>query len=484
MSWLTRLKERLGDVDADAALAAAMGGLVELAAARYPVDPGRRWRKGEPLEVLFAGYAGTRNTGADIRVEEMIRQLRWILGDGGGAFSILTIDPALSAGYFPGVRQLHLPQIFPKFVFDVVHEQHAVIACEGSMFKSKFANALSILMAGALGCAVAENKPAIGWGGEAGAMDPSLQRLVRRTCSGATILCRNEASRQVLAELGLNQTRPGTDTAWTVSPPDPAIGEALLRQAGWDGRQPVLIVAPIRPFGWPVKAEIGRAVAHRLTGLDAEDHYASIYFHRGGDEPARQQTTYEAGLVQGVRAFCSRQPHFVVVMGMERLDRRACESVAHALGGAPVFVSDDHRWPEMLSVLRSASMLLSSRYHAVVCSMGGLVPSAGVTMDERLRNLYDDRGTPELCLGVSDDALGDRVLDVLTRLHLQREAIRAGTAKSVAGHLRRMGEMGRDVAATLREQLPGIPMRPGLGDDPWAYLPPLHPSLTALVEGR
>src|SRR5688572_13364490 len=67
--------------NADVALQGSMAALVELAAARYPVDPGARWKPGEPLKLLFAGYSGTRNTGADVRVEEMIRQVRHLLGD-------------------------------------------------------------------------------------------------------------------------------------------------------------------------------------------------------------------------------------------------------------------------------------------------------------------------------------------------------------------------------------------------------------------
>ena len=32
---------------------------------------GHRWQPGEKLKLLFAGYNGTRNTGADVRVEEI-----------------------------------------------------------------------------------------------------------------------------------------------------------------------------------------------------------------------------------------------------------------------------------------------------------------------------------------------------------------------------------------------------------------------------
>ena len=41
---------------------------------------GNAWQPGEKLKLLFAGYNGTRNTGSDVRVEEMLRQFRHILG--------------------------------------------------------------------------------------------------------------------------------------------------------------------------------------------------------------------------------------------------------------------------------------------------------------------------------------------------------------------------------------------------------------------
>ncbi len=41
---------------------------------------GKPWQPGEKLKLLFAGYNGTRNMGSDVRVEEMLRQIRHILG--------------------------------------------------------------------------------------------------------------------------------------------------------------------------------------------------------------------------------------------------------------------------------------------------------------------------------------------------------------------------------------------------------------------
>jgi polysaccharide pyruvyl transferase WcaK-like protein len=477
------LKWARKNVDADRALQASMAGLIELAASRHALDEGEKWRPGKPLRLLFAGYAGSRNTGADVRVEEMIRQVRHLLGDELADLSILTIDPAQTAGYFRTVKQLHLPQIFPKFVFDSVHQVHGVIACEGSMFKSKFANALSTLMVGAIGCALAEDKIAVGYGGEAGKMDEGLEGMVARYCKQALILCRNQESQDVLERLGV-PTKPGTDTAWTFEPNAHASATQKLRDAGWDGETPVLALCPINAFWWPVKPDVGKLLAMRLTGAWSDAHYKSVYFHASGPKVDASQRLYIDGMAEGVRAFQKDRAVFPICVGMEMLDRSACEALSEQLGGAPVFVSDAHDIHEMVSLLCCADLLLSSRYHAVVCSMGGLVPSAGITMDERIPNLMADRGTPELALRVEDPDLSTHVHEVLCTLESDRDAIREGIGRCVTRNLFRMGQMGQTLVDHLRAKHPELPLREGLGShgDPWDHLPPLSPALTQLVE--
>src|SRR5512139_2755492 len=128
----------------------------------------------------------------------MVLQFRRLVGGDHVYLSIVTSDPALTRGYFRTVKQLHIPQILHKFLYDMLRHQHGVIACVGSMFKSKFANALSTMMVGALGLATAEEKIAVGYGGEAGAMDPSLEELVKKHCASALVITRNQESAEVL----------------------------------------------------------------------------------------------------------------------------------------------------------------------------------------------------------------------------------------------------------------------------------------------
>ena len=153
--------------------------------------------------------------------------------------------------------QVHLPDIFPPFLSDEVPKHHGVVACEGSMFKSKFANALTTMMIGSLGIAAAQNKLSVGYGAEAGHMDPLIAKMCARYLPESLVITRNEESRTLLRELGV-PTELGTDTAWTFEPLPPEYGRKALRKVGWDGSTPVLVVCPINPFEWPVKASVAK----------------------------------------------------------------------------------------------------------------------------------------------------------------------------------------------------------------------------------
>ena len=478
------LRSTKDQLSTDRMLQRAMSTTIEIAAQRHEVSPSPRWKLGKALKILLSGYSGSRNTGADVRVEEMIRQFRHLYGDDHLELSIFTLDPALTRNYFRTVKQIELPKVFPKFLYNTIHEQHGVIACEGSMFKSKFANALTTMMVGSVGLALAEDKIAVGYGGEAGKMDPSVEALVRKHCQGALIIARNEASQDVLQRLGI-ACSSGTDTAWTFDPAPPEVGQDLLRRAGWDGETPVLAVCPINAFWWPVKPDIVKGALHAATGMYENSHYASVYFHKSGAEVERAQRAYIEDIASAVRRFRLENDVFVVLVGMEQLDRSACEALNEELGGnCPLFISDRHDMYTMVSVIRQASMLVSSRYHACVCSMPGGVPSAGITMDERISNLMADRGQPELALHTDDEDLANKLYDVLVHLKEDADDIRDGVLRSVAKNLYRMGIMGRALVDHTRVYHPEFPFAEGLGGDgdPWQHLPPLSENVQRIID--
>ena len=60
----------------DLLLQAWVAALIERTKLEWMLGRGKAWKPGERLKLLFAGYNGTRNTGSDVRVEEMLRQVR------------------------------------------------------------------------------------------------------------------------------------------------------------------------------------------------------------------------------------------------------------------------------------------------------------------------------------------------------------------------------------------------------------------------
>lgn len=455
--------------------------LIEAARRDHARGRGREWRPGERIRLLFAGYNGARNTGSDVRVEEMLRQVRHVVGADRVELSVLTLDPALTRGYFGDARQVRLASIFPPFLAREIPRHDGVIACEGSMFKSRFADALTTMMIGALGIAAARNGLAVGYGAEAGDMSPVLRRLVRRYCDTSLVITRNEESERILRRLHV-PTEPGADTAWTYVPREPERGAAILKKAGWDGRMPVLGLCPINPFWWPVTASVGKAAALAVTRRAfADSHYRSVYFHRSGADVKRAYRGYLEAIAGAVGAFRREHRVFPVLVAMERLDRDACDRLAALLGGAPVFASADHDAGDIVSVLRSCRYLLSSRFHAIVTSMSALVPSAGITMDERIRNLMRDRGHGDLCLEVDDPDLEARTRGVLERLRAGGEEMGPDLGRCVVTNLKRMARMGLFLEEEMTRRFDGFRGRQGLVS--WEhYLPPLPPELTRLVD--
>jgi polysaccharide pyruvyl transferase WcaK-like protein len=464
----------------DFVLEAWVSGIIETKKLQWMMGKREPWRPGERLKLLFAGYNGTRNTGSDVRVEEMLRQIRRILGPENVDLTMMTFNFDRSRGYFDGTSQVRLPDIFPPFLANEVPKHHGVVACEGSMFKSKFANALATMMIGSLGIAAAENKLSVGYGAEAGHMDPVVAKMCGRYCRNSLVITRNDESRKILRGLGV-PTELGTDTAWTFEPLGAEYGQKALRDVGWDGNTPVLVVCPINPFEWPVKASVAKAALHSLTGVYKESHYRGPYFHNSGPEADRAYEHYLSSIAKGVAAFRQKKNVFVIMAATERMDARACRRISEKLRGVPVLTSDDYNMYQLVSILRACRMMVSSRYHGIVTSMPAMVPSAGITMDERIRNLMNDRGHQELLMNVDDPDLEARTLAALEILDRDGERIADGIARTVVRNLKLMARMGVYFEEEVQRRYPEFPTR--RGEWSWEdYLPPMSDGLKQLVK--
>jgi hypothetical protein len=116
-----------------------------------------------------------------------------------------------------------------------------------------------------------------------------------------------------------------------------------------------------------------------------------------------------------------------------------------------------------------------------VTCMPSLVASAGVTMDERIRNLMRERGHSHLFLTVEDADLEPKLLQVMETLVAEADAVRDGIGRTVVRNLKVMARMGTYLEGAVRQTYPEFPLRQGVLS--WEdYLPPLSENLVKLVE--
>jgi hypothetical protein len=113
--------------------------------------------------------------------------------------------------------------------------------------------------------------------------------------------------------------------------------------------------------------------------------------------------------------------------------------------------------------------------------MPSLIPSAGIAMDERIRNLMQERGHEDLMVAVDDAELEAKLIAAMERLSRDADAIREAMGRTVVQNLKRMARMGVFFERAVHECYPDFPVQGGLRS--WEnYLPPLHAGLRQLLE--
>src|SRR2546429_4316295 len=105
---------------------------------------------------------------------------------------------------------------------------------------------------------------------------------------------------------------------------------------------------------------------------------------------------------------------------------------------------------QLVSILRACSYMVSSRYHGIVTSMPSLVASAGVTMDQRIRNLMRERGHQHLLLTVDYPDLEHKLLQTMETLVAEADFVREGIVESVDRNLKVMARIDTILEGVVR----------------------------------
>ena len=398
-----------------------------------------KWRPGKRLKLLLVGYNGARNTGADARVVALVDQLLEEFGNDKVEITVMTLNPANVRGYFPDCVNIYpFPTFFCWSLFRAASAHHVALLCEGSTLTHTFADALSMFFCQAAGIMKRQGKPCIAYGSDVTPLHRRLRRLTQQMCTEVEFIARSKPSLHALNDMGLRCSL-GTDTAWTFRVPQRYDqGRELLMQQGWDGQQRLLGVAVINPYCWPVRPSLLRWVKTIVTGK-RKLQYDKMYFFSDSADRRRRYQRYLSQVASAVKAYQAEHDAFVVIIGMEKLDTRACQDFRLLLAEycAPgarcaLITSQDTPVFQMTSLLHCLDVLVTSRYHAAVLSMLKGMPIVAVSMDNRLKGLFTDIPALEPHLHhVGEPDLANAIIRSLKEAESNRSAIIEATSQYV-----------------------------------------------------
>jgi polysaccharide pyruvyl transferase WcaK-like protein len=423
--------------------------------------PHATWRRGQRLSMLFVGYNGAGNVGADARVAAMARQFEAVLGEQGVEISVLTQETEHFRRYVdPRVGLVRIDPIFFGSVLRACSASHLAVLSEGSALKSNLANALTLLFCEAAGVMKAQRKPCIAYGCDAGRMDDFVRTLAADLCSETYFLARAEPSLAAARELGL-RGHVGTDPAWTFPEKGGGWAEARLAEVGWDGRRPLIGAAVTNPFRWPVKPSLARLLRAAARG-DWEDHYRRWYFFSSTDEGRRRFDAYLRAVAAVLDNVARRHGAVVLILGLDARDLDACRRLQLRVSSpSEIFSAHQYDGYELCAVLRRLSVLLTSDYHGRILSMPAGVPAIALSIDERLLNLYEETGQRgELYFEAGEEGLAEKLDGAVERALREGERITAETLAFMPRALESLGRMGLFMRRYVEESFPGIALGP------------------------
>jgi polysaccharide pyruvyl transferase WcaK-like protein len=440
---LTREMRFLAAPDPDSVFLDDMLALIQRARAR---GPRRRTRDGT-LRILLLGYVGAGNTGADVRAIEVIRQLRCMFAGRPIALTLLGFGELFDHPEFAGVTRFVSPtRYLPDALDAALPDFDMVLNVEGSTYTSHFSDALAGSLIGGVSLADAHGALACAYGVDTGMMQARLDRFVSSCVSGALVYCRSHTAFERLSTLGL-APRPGADPAWryrAAPHPLPALPPRFA------------VLCPNNPYWWPVVTDMRRATALQRDGIDSPLRHGPFTFHSWDEKRAKNFERYTSDYAMLAHELRRRGIEPILV-AMDRGDTAACETIAARLEDPPRIIARPRATIDtVLGVLARACCVITTRYHAALFAMAHSVPVFGVSMDERIVQLFDDAQLSECVFAVDDPMFAHRVVERIDvdALKAPERLVRAYAA--LAGtQIKRLDQMAAGLADALEQREAG-----------------------------
>lgn len=410
------------------------------------------------LRVLMLGYSGANNTGAEALLLADIEDVRAVLGPQ-AVITIPSINPPNLRRYIkeePNLRIAPMPTIYFSTIRRLVRENDLIMLVEGSTYMDTWSSALLWIYLWATRCADAMGKPCLAYAVDAGEIKSAFNRwLMRREASKTSlIITRAAAAAERMRSFGVTAPLEVTaDNAFNFRP-DPA--DAGLLSRAWPEAGPNVVgMALVDFYLWPVVMK---------PWGPKEDCYKWPYYFTRSPERTRATEALARSYAALADEMITHHGKSVALIGMEGLDevllRKVHGTMAHP-DRARIFCSREYNASQIVSILRSLELLLTSRYHACVLSLAAKVPQIAIGHDLRLKTIYQELGLFEdffiepnahdLC-----ESLQPRVERLLEDPSCVRDALRHGYEKHWSDAQRNCSLLKDFVQAQCWEPAPSV----------------------------
>lgn len=410
------------------------------------------------LRVLMLGYNGANNTGAEALLLADIEDVRAVLGPQ-AVITIPSLNPSNLRRYVketPNLRITFIPTVYFSTLRRLVRENDLIMLVEGSTYMDTWSSALLWAYLWTTRCANDMGKPSLAYAVDAGELKSAFnRRLVRSEASKTSlIITRAAAAAERLRSFGVTAPMEVTaDNAFSFRPVP--VDAGLLSRAWPEAGPNVVGMALVDFYQWPVVMK---------PWGPKEGCYKWPYYFSRSPEKTRATEALARSYAALADDVIARHGKSVALIGMESLDETLLRKVhgymAHA-DRARIFCSREYNASQMVSILRSLELLLTSRYHACVLSLAAQVPQIAIGHDLRLKTIYRELGLFEDFFVEPNahdlyESLQPRVERLLGDPSCVRDALRRGYEKH-RGDAQRNRSLLRDfVQARCWEPAPSV----------------------------
>jgi len=348
----------------------------------------------DKLSVLCFGYNGVNNTGSEAKLLTTLDTIKRLLDGRLEELAVLTLDDKNQIRYLqtkhPDVRIIPIapayafkhPIAINKLMFG--HGFDITFLSEGSTFIDHFSSLFLWGFAAAAWISKRKGNAVVAYSNDCGHLKPKNQKILRKVLNDVDlIMVRNPDAYARMKEYGVTKEIHITaDGAYAYPMPSEEYRNALFKKIGLNPDRKLLGLAPKEFFWWPI--------VFNPFGKN-EDLYMYPFYHswpKGGKESS------ERYIEQSIRHadWCVETYDMdVVIISMEHMDyppaKRIYDGMKHK-DRAILVPSDEYVVDDIISVLSTLDLLVTTRYHAVVLSSCSAIPMISISSDTRCEAVF------------------------------------------------------------------------------------------------